>query len=573
MHKLFDAEMQLLHEEAQRFSDAYPGEARQLNLRSLKDRDPYVERLLEGMAFLTAQVKARIEDDLPEIAETFIRQNCPTLLQILPGAFIAQFDAIGSFPEIHFFPKGTEIKSQVVGPDNIECGFRTTSDFEYLPLKLVNVLTHSNDIETTIIKLSFQIEKSVNLLKNPIKSIPFYIHANADFSLTLYHALLTSVKTVSLKLNLNDVSINLGDQIAIQPCYLYLRDTLLPSLGKVFDGFNLLLDYFAFLEKFLFFKIENLEKINWPSNVSSFDVEILMQPQLHQSYHLTSKNLLLNCIPMVNLYKYVVEPINVTQKKYEYPVIADVSSKEGIQIQSIDSVQGIQNSQYSYEYTPLYNFEHDENHFRYFSIFQRHVKGCFPQHYITLSGKNALHSERLSCVASVNNGYYPRDYFTEFTFNGKSQNVPKNLRVTNVTRPSSWLMSPHYKGYLWSFVSYLSLNIDTLSDSVSLKKCLSMFDWSARDDNLKKREAIQAVKVRTMNVIHQGALSRIILYHLTLDESGFLNLGDVFLFGKVLHHFLSIFISLNFSVKTIIQCYPSEEIFSFEPLVGLQCPI
>ena len=50
--RYFDAEMRYLREAGQEFAEAFPDRAAHLNLNRPGARDPYVERLFEGFAFL-----------------------------------------------------------------------------------------------------------------------------------------------------------------------------------------------------------------------------------------------------------------------------------------------------------------------------------------------------------------------------------------------------------------------------------------------------------------------------------------------------------------------------------------
>ena len=59
--RYFDAEMRYLREAGKEFAEAFPDRAAQLNLDKPGARDPYVERLFEGFAFLMGRLarKAR----------------------------------------------------------------------------------------------------------------------------------------------------------------------------------------------------------------------------------------------------------------------------------------------------------------------------------------------------------------------------------------------------------------------------------------------------------------------------------------------------------------------------------
>jgi type VI protein secretion system component VasA len=61
----FDEEMRYLQKAGQDFAQEHPDAARRLSLGEAEDRDPYVERLLEGFAFLTGRIRQTLdmEDD------------------------------------------------------------------------------------------------------------------------------------------------------------------------------------------------------------------------------------------------------------------------------------------------------------------------------------------------------------------------------------------------------------------------------------------------------------------------------------------------------------------------------
>ena len=76
--RYFEAEMRYLREAGKEFAQAYPDRAAMLNLDKPGARDPYVERLFEGFAFLMGRLREKLDDDLPELTEG--------LVSLLPAA-------------------------------------------------------------------------------------------------------------------------------------------------------------------------------------------------------------------------------------------------------------------------------------------------------------------------------------------------------------------------------------------------------------------------------------------------------------------------------------------------------
>jgi type VI secretion system protein ImpG len=88
--RYYEAEMRYLGEAAKEFADAHPDRARMLNLDRVGDRDPYVERLFEGFAFLTGRLRQKLDDELPELTEGLVSLLWPHYLRMIPSLSILE---------------------------------------------------------------------------------------------------------------------------------------------------------------------------------------------------------------------------------------------------------------------------------------------------------------------------------------------------------------------------------------------------------------------------------------------------------------------------------------------------
>ncbi len=111
MREYFESEMRLLHEAAADFSKAHPEQARMLNLTEVRDRDPYVERLLEGMAFIAAQIRSRIDDSESAISEQLLEQLCPGQLRGYASRTIMHFSPGPNAQASKHLPAGSLVRS------------------------------------------------------------------------------------------------------------------------------------------------------------------------------------------------------------------------------------------------------------------------------------------------------------------------------------------------------------------------------------------------------------------------------------------------------------------------------
>lgn len=86
--KYYEHELDQLRHSASRFAEEFPKIARRLQLSDQECADPYVERLLEGTAYLTARIAKKLDDGSSEFPETLLNQIAPEINAPLPSRSI-----------------------------------------------------------------------------------------------------------------------------------------------------------------------------------------------------------------------------------------------------------------------------------------------------------------------------------------------------------------------------------------------------------------------------------------------------------------------------------------------------
>ena len=87
----YNSELQNLRTLAREFSKEYPKIAARLMIEGDSVGDPHVERLIESVAFLSARVQHKLDQQFPEISTALLNVLCPHLLRPIPSMSIAQF--------------------------------------------------------------------------------------------------------------------------------------------------------------------------------------------------------------------------------------------------------------------------------------------------------------------------------------------------------------------------------------------------------------------------------------------------------------------------------------------------
>jgi len=89
--RYYEAEMRYLREAGKEFARAHPDRAAMLNLDKTGARDPYVERLFEGFAFLMGRLREKLDDDLPELTEGLVSLLWPHYMRTIPSLSVVAF--------------------------------------------------------------------------------------------------------------------------------------------------------------------------------------------------------------------------------------------------------------------------------------------------------------------------------------------------------------------------------------------------------------------------------------------------------------------------------------------------
>lgn len=120
----FRDELAFLRLQGREFADAYPELTRFL---SEQNTDPDVERLLEGFAFLTGNLRAKIEDEFPELTHGLLNMLWPNYLRPVPSMTIMQFSVIpGAIAQPALVRQGCQLDSLPL--DEVTCHFQTCHD-------------------------------------------------------------------------------------------------------------------------------------------------------------------------------------------------------------------------------------------------------------------------------------------------------------------------------------------------------------------------------------------------------------------------------------------------------------
>ncbi|MGH7785010.1 MAG: type VI secretion system baseplate subunit TssF, partial [Candidatus Binatia bacterium] len=81
----YERELIFLRRMGADFAHKYPKVAARLLIDEEKIEDPHVERMVEAFAFLAARIGLKLDDELPEVTESFLNVLYPHYLAPIPS--------------------------------------------------------------------------------------------------------------------------------------------------------------------------------------------------------------------------------------------------------------------------------------------------------------------------------------------------------------------------------------------------------------------------------------------------------------------------------------------------------
>jgi type VI secretion system protein ImpG len=197
--RYYEEELRYLTEAGHEFALKHPERAGFLRLES-QDRDPYVERLLEGFAFLAGRVRERLEDDFPEFTQGLLELLFPHYLRPVPAMAWLQFmPRRAALQQTQVIPRGTVVLSAPVGPEGVACRFTTSSDVPLNPVTLEEARLERTPRGRHVIRLRLAFDRGVEPRALVLDPLVIAFHGEPTLTATLHQYLTRHVQHVRFR--------------------------------------------------------------------------------------------------------------------------------------------------------------------------------------------------------------------------------------------------------------------------------------------------------------------------------------------------------------------------------------
>jgi type VI secretion system protein ImpG len=578
-NKYYLDELQFLRELGEEFARAHPNAAHYLSGTS---RDPDVERMLEGFAFLSARVREKLDDEFPELTHGLFRLLWPHYLRPVPSMAILEFTPVMQALRLsQTVPRGCEVQSVEV--EGAECRFRTTTDVTLHPLSIEEVAHETRSNGRSRLRIGFKLWNQAKPEALKLGRLRLYLHGDPTMSYTLYHHLCRHVEEARV---VSGTAVpERGDTpfapLALEPGGFGENEALIPYPPASFPGYRHLQEYFALPEKFLFIDVTGLDALaRLPAN-ERFTVEFRFDRALSPTLRPTKDEVRLYCTPIVNLFQHEGDPIRLDRSQGEYrlrPSGPDPMHYEVFDIRRVTShAPGGAEEQ---EVPDFFAFTHGVDRATRTYYFPRLRPSVVDDRldtfvsFVDADGVTTpLEAETVAFEITATNRRLPEGLRIG-DIRIPTGSSPAFVQFKNITVPTASVTPPLGGDLHWRLISHLSLNYVSLADVKALRGVLELYNYQAQRDpraaraNARRLDGLQDVQSEPVEALVRGSIVRGTAVTVDALEDHFAGEGDLFLFASVLNEFLSLHGTLNSFTQLTVRGLQQGEVTTWPHRIG-----
>ncbi|WP_028944757.1 type VI secretion system baseplate subunit TssF [Pseudomonas vranovensis] len=614
---LYERELQFLREGANEFAQCYPKVAAHLSLDSRMTSDPGVERLLEGLGFLTARIQLQMESEFPQFTENLLQQVQPQSLLPVPPMAVVQVTPDrhqGSLVKGFCLPVDSALSANAVyNGRHVRSDWRTSEAVTLWPIEItaVDYLTSASLLPGLPSRFAGQAHSAIRLRLRTTTGVPFsqldlkalrvYLTGQGSQTSAVHEALLSRCVGMLARPAIESPS---WCEI-IEPGNIVQSNVELASasqraaLGDT-AGVSLLKRFLAFPERYRFIDLCGLGPAVQRCAEDYLEIVMLLAPLSSAlPVNLDRSLFALFCVPVQNLFRKRTDRHHLVQHSQDVIIRVDHSNPLAHEVHQVLEVHGyLSGSSQRLRFLPLYSPHvrgSEEDIGGFFQVRRVPSRAGVDKH----KGINCYVGSdvSVSLVDPRNPPYTPqlhqlvaevlcsnRDAARHIQFGKGSTDFVLEVgapvtAIRCVAGPSIPRATPVAGNSPWQAIQHLSrnylplVNDDGQAGANALRELLSLY--VAADDQVMQR-LLEGIVSLQANVVTQRlpgrgpvAFGRGLELKLTLDDDACEGTG-AFLFGAVLDAFFARYAPINAFTQTVLHTHRRGLIMRW-PARGSQC--
>ena len=616
----YERELSYLRDMGREFAAEFPKIAGRLDMANTEVADPYVERLLEGFAFLTARIQMKMEAEFPTFTQSLLQMVYPHYFAPTPSMAVVRItpDAtLRTSPQGIALPAGLELRSLLGTEDQTNCVFRTGHAMHLLPIDVVGAdyiataaavaalgLPEQPNTKAAI-RLRLRTMADLPVAKLSLESLSFFLGGEADGArMRLYEQL--SANVIGIVVRPGERPLPWQERLprsALRAAGFEPEEALLPRAPVSFDGYRLLQEYYAMPQRFLFFTLSGRELGRAAIRCAASELEIIFlldrsEPSLMA---FGPDHMQLHCTPAINLFPKRSDRVNLSDHDAEHLIMPDRMRPLDYEVFSVLSVEGFAaDGGPTQPFFPFYaanDLSRNPGHRSYYMLRrqprrlssrarEQGPRSSYLGHdtLISLVDADAAPIKRALRQLGLELMCTNRDLTLSMPVGKKHTDFTINLNapiasVRCIVGPTQPRPCRGDGDYAWRFISHLGLNYLSLADSgdvqgaAALRELLRLYVHS--NDQIAARQLEGLLSVSTCPVVRRipGAgpicAGRGREVTLLLDEAAFGGAGSILL-AAVLDRFFAKYVSINSFTETVLRTQERGEVMRWPMQLGLR---
>jgi len=348
----YEAELTHIRGLAAEFAALHPSIARNLSLDTVPCPDPYVERLLDGVAFLAARTRHKVDAERSRFTRSILEVLYPDLVAPAPAmgmAVLTPGQQVQTMPTGYLVKRGTRLISSLQPGLSTRCTYTTGQDVTLWPLTVTSVGHYQDRSALAAAGIrpidGVQGESALRITiahsgKGFLKELQLdqldLCFAGRPKAATLFDTLFGVTAAVGARPEGKDNAI--APLPAIGMVGVRDAEALLPRTRPTFEGYRLLREYFLMPERFHFARVSGLAPVVRRCD-AGLDIIFLFKRPTPEMADIGPADFQLFVTPIVNLFERECNVIEIDRRRTRQVLHADRTRPRDFEIYRVTRVE------------------------------------------------------------------------------------------------------------------------------------------------------------------------------------------------------------------------------------------
>ncbi|TPJ40054.1 type VI secretion system baseplate subunit TssF [Mesorhizobium sp. B2-6-5] len=337
---------------AAEFADMHPAVARNLSLDTVPCPDPYVERLLDGVAFLAARTRLKVDAERSRFSRSVLDVLYPDLVTPAPATgmvVLKPSQQVQTMLAGYVVKRNTRLVSSLLPGLSTRCTFSTTQEITLWPIVITSVSYFQDRSALAMagigpiggvggeaaLRITLARTGKGKLDELALDRLDLYFSGRTKAPL-LFDAIFGACSAIGARAEGKAIPVS----ALPEPEMIGISDdeALMPRTRPTFEGYRLLREYFMMPERFHYARVLGLQPVVRRCQ-AGLEIIFLFRRPVPELADVTPADVELFATPIINLFERECNVIEVDARKTRQVLHADRTRARDFEIYRVIRVE------------------------------------------------------------------------------------------------------------------------------------------------------------------------------------------------------------------------------------------